>query len=284
MTPIDDFIQLESSLLTIRFKKWGNGEEPVIALHGWLDNSASFDPLAKYLDKKITFYALDLPGHGHSEHLPAAADYTMLGGVHHILEFAKAMGFSSFHLVGHSMGAGIASLIAGVIPQRIKSLTLIDGLGPISTVKEDFPESVLNNFKIKFRKLITEKPIYQNKEEAALDRHRKSGLPIEASRILTVRGTEKNSSGKLTWKTDTRLLVPTSHPLTEEEVCVFIKKIDTKNSLIVGSNSYLRNHLGFEKRTKYLKNNKKTILEGGHHVHMERPEETASIINKTVFN
>ena len=43
------------------------GAPRVLCLHGWLDNAASFVPLAPLLDR-LDVVALDLPGHGHSEH------------------------------------------------------------------------------------------------------------------------------------------------------------------------------------------------------------------------
>lgn len=47
---------------------------PVIALHGWLDNANSFARLAPKL-KGLRILALDMAGHGHSDHRPPGAGY-----------------------------------------------------------------------------------------------------------------------------------------------------------------------------------------------------------------
>lgn len=83
----------------------------VLALHGWLDNAASFVPLAAQLPA-LDLVALDLPGHGHSAHLPPGTQYNTPGAICHVLDVADALGWDRFTLLGHSMGAGIASLTA----------------------------------------------------------------------------------------------------------------------------------------------------------------------------
>ncbi len=39
-------------------------------------------------------------------------------------------GLFRFHLLGHSMGGGIASLVAAAFPERVSSLFLIEGMAP----------------------------------------------------------------------------------------------------------------------------------------------------------
>ncbi|MFY0450190.1 alpha/beta hydrolase, partial [Xanthomonas codiaei] len=45
----------------------GRGPRRILALHGWLDNAASFVPLSAHLQAPdLDLVLLDLPGHGHS--------------------------------------------------------------------------------------------------------------------------------------------------------------------------------------------------------------------------
>ena len=75
----------------------------VLALHGWLDNAASFVPLAEHLHG-IDLVAIDQPGHGRSAHLPPGTDYSFVGAMNAVLDVADALGWERFALLGHSMG------------------------------------------------------------------------------------------------------------------------------------------------------------------------------------
>src|SRR5579875_3291993 len=114
--------------------QWGEPDAPpLLALHGWLDNAASFGAIAPRLAACRRVIAPDLPGHGHSAHLPAGAiRYHVVDQVDHVLDAADALGLASFDLLGHSLGAGIASLIAAALPARVGKLALIEGLGPLA--------------------------------------------------------------------------------------------------------------------------------------------------------
>lgn len=49
--------------------------QPIIALHGWQDNAGTFLRLAPMLPKDVSVLCIDLPGHGHSTHLPPGQSY-----------------------------------------------------------------------------------------------------------------------------------------------------------------------------------------------------------------
>ena len=104
----------------------GESDAPkVLALHGWLDNAASFVPLSSHLHG-IDLVAIDQPGHGRSAHLPPGTDYSFVGAMNAVLDVADALGWERFALLGHSMGAGIASMLAASCPQRIERLVAIE--------------------------------------------------------------------------------------------------------------------------------------------------------------
>jgi pimeloyl-ACP methyl ester carboxylesterase len=90
----------------------------VLALHGWMDNAGSFDALAPVLASVgYRVAALDLAGHGHSPHRPAGAGYgyNYMDQSLAVLEAAQALEWPRLTLLGHSMGAGIATLVGGAL-------------------------------------------------------------------------------------------------------------------------------------------------------------------------
>jgi pimeloyl-ACP methyl ester carboxylesterase len=94
---------------------------PLLALHGWLDNAASFLPMAPLLTG-YDLVALDMPGHGRSFHYPDDAEYSLFSTILDLLAAADTLGWERFAVLGHSMGGAIASLLAAAAPERIERL------------------------------------------------------------------------------------------------------------------------------------------------------------------
>lgn len=113
--------------------------QPVIALHGWLDNANTFSRLAPRL-RGLRVVALDLAGHGYSEHRPAGASYALWDYAYDVLRVAEQLGWQRFALLGHSLGAIIAVVLAGALPERVSRLALIDGVIPPGAGPQDTAE------------------------------------------------------------------------------------------------------------------------------------------------
>ena len=123
--------ELEAAGLRLRYLEVGEGDSvPVLLLHGFgADlNTWMFTQPALADGRRVV--ALDLPGHGGSAKQLDRGDAESLAAlVGHALD---ALGIERVHLVGHSMGGGIAISFALRDPLRVATLTLIASasLGP----------------------------------------------------------------------------------------------------------------------------------------------------------
>jgi len=127
---VGEEITLSVMGMTLRALTFGPaGGLPTLAMHGWLDNAATFTRLAPRLPE-LRIVALDMPGHGRSDHRHPSAGYHFFDMVGDVAHVADALGWDRFALLGHSMGAGVSSLVAGTFPERILATMLIEGLGP----------------------------------------------------------------------------------------------------------------------------------------------------------
>ena len=123
--------ELEAAGLRLRYLTLGEGDSvPVLLLHGFGADLNTWMFTQPALADGRQVIALDLPGHGGSGKQLDRADAESLAAiVEHAL---NALGIERLHLVGHSMGGGIAISFAVREPDRVATLTLISSaaLGP----------------------------------------------------------------------------------------------------------------------------------------------------------
>jgi pyruvate dehydrogenase E2 component (dihydrolipoamide acetyltransferase) len=123
--------ELEAAGLRLRYLALGDGDSvPVLLLHGFGADLNTWMFTQPALADGRQVIALDLPGHGGSGKQLDRADAESLAAiVEHAL---NALGIERLHLVGHSMGGGIAISFAVREPERVATLTLISSaaLGP----------------------------------------------------------------------------------------------------------------------------------------------------------
>jgi pyruvate dehydrogenase E2 component (dihydrolipoyllysine-residue acetyltransferase) len=123
--------ELDAAGLRLRYLALGEGDSvPALLLHGFgADfNTWMFNQPALADGRRVI--ALDLPGHGGSTKQVNHADPENLAAtIGHALD---ALGIKRAHLVGHSMGGGIAIFFALSQPERVATLSLIASaaLGP----------------------------------------------------------------------------------------------------------------------------------------------------------
>jgi 2-succinyl-6-hydroxy-2,4-cyclohexadiene-1-carboxylate synthase len=96
---------------------------PLLLLHGFLGSSADWQPLLGALSAEWFVISADLPGHGQSLQLPAAA-YTPDGVVAGLLALLDQLAIERTTCLGYSMGGRMALYAARNAPQRIGRLIL----------------------------------------------------------------------------------------------------------------------------------------------------------------
>ncbi|KJK05478.1 MULTISPECIES: alpha/beta hydrolase [Pseudomonas] len=250
---------------------------PVIALHGWLDNANSFARLAPKLPG-LRILALDLAGHGHSEHRPAGAGYALWDYAHDVLRVAEQLGWARFALLGHSLGAIISIVLAGSLPERITRLALIDGVIPPTGGPQDAAERMGMALQAQLRLDNKRKAVHPTVDQA-VDARMKGVVAVsrEAAELLAQRGLMPVPGG-YTWRSDSRLTLPSPTRLSESQALSFVQRIECPAHLVVAADGMLVRHKALLEQLPFGQ----TLLPGGHHLHVN--DEKGATLVADCFN
>lgn len=277
-------ITLQSRGLALAALAWGNEDQPkVLALHGWMDNAASFIPLASHLDG-LQIIAPDFAGHGRSDHRPGPCGAHFIDWVADVHDLVKVLGWQEFSILGHSMGAAIGIQTAAVAPEKVKEMVLLDGFGPLSDAAEEAPARLAKALAAERLLNETEEPPCRS-IEAALKARLRSGtdLTLDAVRLLVERGTEACDEG-LRFRHDPRLRLPSRTRLTEEQVLAFLRGVVCPVLAIRPRDGWPVPEEALESRLGAFKDLHLVEVDGGHHVHLVHPERVAGAIMEFFTN
>ncbi|MFZ2754670.1 MAG: alpha/beta hydrolase [Lysobacteraceae bacterium] len=252
---------------------------PLLALHGWLDNAASFLPMAPMLGG-YDLVALDMPGHGRSFHYPADAEYSLFSTILDLLAAADTLGWERFAVLGHSMGGAIASVLAAAAPERIERMFLIEALGPLSG-SEDSTASRLRDAVTQRRALDGKrKRVFTDPELAVQARMHTSiaALDEASSRLLIERGIRAVEGG-FEWSSDVRLTLPTAVRMSEPQVQDCLRAIACPVVLLAADPTppYFMAVLR-DTRVACVPWIRSVSLTGSHHLHMTQPAEVVAAL------
>lgn len=111
--------------------RWGERPIDTVFCHGFLDIGWSFDAVARELVAAgHGVAAFDWRGHGQTEWTGAGGYYHFPDYVRDLDELLPQLCDQPVNLIGHSMGGSVCVMYAAARPERLRSLTLIEGIGP----------------------------------------------------------------------------------------------------------------------------------------------------------
>ena len=109
-------ILFESDEIILGYKILGQGQ-PLVLLHGFLENSSMWDELIPELENDFQLLMIDLPGHGASPE--PSKSYTLENVAKAIGDLLTIRGISKPSVIGHSMGGYVALEIKKLIDIKV---------------------------------------------------------------------------------------------------------------------------------------------------------------------
>lgn len=250
---------------------------PVIALHGWLDNANSFARLAPKLHG-LRIVALDFAGHGYSGHRPPGAGYALWDYAHDVLRVAGQLGWERFSLLGHSLGAIVSVVLAGSLPERVVRLALIDGVIPPGATAADAAERMGMALDAQLRHDGKRKTVHPELDTAVQARMKGMvAVTREAAELLAQRGLVPVPGG-FSWRSDSRLTLPSPLRMSEEQAMSFVRRIACPTSLVVADDGMLARNTSLLEQLPFTLEH----LPGGHHLHLN--DEAGATLVADCFN
>jgi len=270
-------IDLQLPHIRLAAREWGSDDgEPVLALHGWLDNAASFDRLAPLLPE-LHLVALDLAGHGRSQHRPPGVSHHFVDWVPEIAAAADTLGWSEYSLLGHSMGAGISSLMPATFPERVKRVAMLEGAGPLAADAAKAPAQLVSALADEGKIGDSGSRVFPDLEAAIGARARDTELDRESARLLVERGSEA-ADGGIRFAHDPRLKTRSRLRFTENQVLAFLSAISCPVLAVRALQGWPFPEDVVMARLAVIPDLERAEVEGGHHVHLTHPERVAPLI------
>lgn len=249
---------------------WGDpGEVPVLALHGWLDNAASFVPVAERL-AGIHLVAPDLAGHGQSDHRAADGEYNVWSDLPDIEALVDQLGWERFSLLGHSRGGIVSCLYASARPERIERLVLLDSMLPPAADPAACAQQLASFLTDKKRLLDKPGRVFADPAEAVAVREKK-GLSPPAAKLIAERNL-KPVDGGWCWSHDARLQGASAFKLTEAHNRAVLTGLSMPGLLLLAENGVRqRGELPELPDTMEVR-----MVPGGHHCHMDEASDVVA--------
>jgi len=189
--PVESFAELRGG--RFRLLSWGEGAETVLFLHGLTGMAEVWEPVVAHLPAGRRYVAMDQRGHGRS--FAPASGYSAAAMARDARLAITWLG-APVHLVGHSMGARVAILVAARHPSLLKSAAVVD-IGP---------EASKSNIEGTVRGIAGRPERFASRDEAlAFAFRNREPTPADA-RIFLARLSQA-ADGSLTWRSPASALI-----------------------------------------------------------------------------
>ena len=257
--------------LRLALTEWGEpGQPPVVVLHGLLDQGPSWSAVAQGLHG-FHVVAPDARGQGRSAHVGA-------GGVYHFADYVRdldgvvqSLG-GRVRVVGHSMGATVASMYAGIVPEAVESLVLIEGLGPPS----ESPDVAVARFRRHLEQM-RDPPTHRPLEGTADAARRIRKTMPELDDAQAARLAARVLTPDRRWAWDPLHRTRSAIAFDVERYLAMLRRIQAPTCLVLGQQSWYK---GVDRLQERVDAARAEVVEvpGGHNPHLACPQRLVDVI------
>ncbi len=191
---------------------------PTVLLHGYLDHAGAWSRVAPGLSGWVV--AIDHRGHGLSPHCGPGETYSFPDYLADLDALLAQLGRAK--LVGHSMGGTIASMYAGVRPEKVVALVTVDGLGLFDSSTQSAER--MTQFLDEVARPPVNKVFPSVEAAAARLRHSNPGIDQAWAHELATR-VLKPVDGGFTWTWDARHRIRGPIPYRHDNHAQFLRRI-----------------------------------------------------------
>lgn len=246
--------------LRFHYREWGDPDAPSLTLlHGFTSHARIWDRFAAVAATRWRVLALDLRGHGESEW---AASYTWQEMVDDTDAFVREVAGGRSALVGMSMGARNAYTHAGLHPERVTRLVIVDIAPDSIAERRERPGRVVRDTFATLDEAVAEAYRLNPRPPAAVMRHR------------VQHNLRPTADGRWTYVYD-RVLRPPGQPPTRpepEEVWPLLARITCPTLLVRGAESAVLSEASTARMLAVIPDCRLvTVADSGHPVPLDNP-------------
>lgn len=281
-------IQRRLSRISIRgvdyaVNEWGEPSAPLLVyLHGWGDTGSTFQFVVDELAGDWFVVAPDWRGFGGSSGGASAYWFpNYLADLDHLL--TRYTPTRPARLLGHSMGGNVASLYAGVMPERVEAFINLEGFG--------LPDSDPGEAPARYREWIQQshaKPALSSYRDfgdlTARISKRNPAMTLARAQFVAREWAEPGADGRIRLRVDPAHKLPSAvlYRRAEAEACW--RAVRAEVLVLVGSDSEFASVLGPDSdadagRLPFPRATIRRIDRAGHMLHFDRPDEVARHID-----
>jgi pimeloyl-ACP methyl ester carboxylesterase len=281
--PRREFLRVRG--LDMHLTHWGpepTSDAPlVLLLHGWQDTGETFQFMVDAFERDLPLTALDWRGFGRSEWPQEGywfPDY--LADLDALLLQVSAG--ARAQLVGHSMGGNIASLYAGLRPERVRCVVNLEGVGLPRTSPEQAP-SRLRRWLDEVQLAPAVKEYDSFDQLAAIIAHRYPRICANKAAFVARAWGRQDADGRIRLMGDGRhrRVNPILYKREDAEACW--REVKAPMLLILGAESSHVGNLGQDGTPAAFRAimphvNIENVAGAGHLLHIEKPDAVAPLI------